>query len=640
MSFRGSSSSSTGSPQGLKRGRTGALATNAFIFEYWSDRKFDAYGPAEQTALNDELAKDPRPDQVALPGGKYELHDFSEAHLGKAVQVNLATRFERTVRIKPPYRLPGANTAPLPVGDFRFQYFDNGWKSYAREVEKELQLFAQSAPPPSQIFFVTHGKAYWLLGMDKLAAGEQLMQMNVKTSMTRPVRMLAAAAAAPTPSLSGAYPASGAMSAPVAPPTSTFLGRSNGRGSGARRPPSMTSPGPSVGSCSRGFPSGSASSSTWSTSSAGSPPGSSTRPPRSFPGMSMRGRGGTGRWQPSWGANSGSSAGAATAAGSVSFAVCNADFRILSKPTGGAGGCMGGTYESLHEDACTVLLDAWRRRPRPESVRLPSEHVVEEFHLLELDGAGVRHPDTGMWMPIELHLPFPASGRVQLPEELDSDTAFDLTSCGCSLTNEQVAQLPVTNASSDRECAICRCELEVDNQGGNPVEEIFQLQCHHVYHRRCLEQWFNTRRRCPECQRDFGKVIGDQPRHGTMEWHTEPFPLAGHRAQETIIVQFDFPPGVSDSGDAYEGRRPKGYLPGNAQGAILLELFKVAFRRRVMFGLGNSMTSGTYRPTFNIHIKTSTHRGMVGHGYPDPEYFQRSLEELRTNGVTIDDLPE
>merc|ERR1719174_1001042 len=124
-----------------------------------------------------------------------------------------------------------------------------------------------------------------------------------------------------------------------------------------------------------------------------------------------------------------------------------------------------------------------------------------------------------------------------------------------------------------------------------------------------------------------------------MEWRSEPCPLPGHRAPQMIIVDFSFPPGTSDAGDWYDGRRPKCYLPGNVQGAILLELFKVAFRRRVMFGLGNSMTTGRYRPTFNIHIKTSTHRGAVGHGYPDDDYFRRSLEELRTNGVTIADLP-
>jgi deltex-like protein len=134
-------------------------------------------------------------------------------------------------------------------------------------------------------------------------------------------------------------------------------------------------------------------------------------------------------------------------------------------------------------------------------------------------------------------------------------------------------------------------------------------------------------------------VIGDQPRQGIFEWRIEPFSLPGHSATETIVIEFNFPPGLDEAGRRYDGRKPKGYLPGNVQGAILLELFKVAFRRRVMFGLGQSMTTSAYRPTFNIHIKTSTHRGTTGHGYPDDDYLQRSLEELRDNGITMADLP-
>merc|ERR1712050_744153 len=111
-------------------------------------------------------------------------------------------------------------------------------------------------------------------------------------------------------------------------------------------------------------------------------------------------------------------------------------------------------------------------------------------------------------------------------------------------------------------------------------------------------------------------------------------------ANGAIVVKFDFPPGVDQSGRPYFGRQETGYLPGNVQGVLLLELFKVAFQRCVMFGLGNSMTFGTYRPTFNIHVKTSRTGGMTGHGYPDKGYFGRCLDELRSNGVTLNDLPK
>lgn len=315
---------------------------------------------------------------------------------------------------------------------------------------------------------------------------------------------------------------------------------------------------------------------------------------------------------------------------------------------------MGGVYETLHPDAQAALLQAWRRSPREDQVQLPSGDIVDGFLKLEEDVAGCWNKASGTrtWLPIELHVPMPTAGSVRLPDELDLDTAFTLSSHGSHLSAQEIADLAPTNGT-ECECSICRCDLKTDESGDstatNPNDNaatnadhcVFRLHCGHVYHRPCLEQWFATKRRCPECQKDFGKVTGDQPRIGLLEWHTEPFSLPGHpRSKETLVIEFSFPPGTSDSGVPYDGRRPKCYLPGNVQGAILLELFKVAFRRRVMFGLGHSMTLGTYRPTFNVHIKTSTHRGTTGHGYPDDDYFQRCLEELKTNGVTMADLPD
>lgn len=314
-------------------------------------------------------------------------------------------------------------------------------------------------------------------------------------------------------------------------------------------------------------------------------------------------------------------------------------------------GYLANVFETVHPDAQQVLLQAWRQNPRPESVTLPSGDVVDGFLKLEEDAAGCWNSNSGCrtWLPVELHVPLPSPGKIQLPDELDTDTGFNMASHGSYLTAQEVADLPPTNGG-EAECPICRCEFKSDDaasvanpsnaSGSSSSAEVFRLECGHVYHANCLETWFATRRRCPECQKDFGKVTGDQPRVGCLEWHTEQFPLPGHdRTNQTIVIEFSFPAGTSDAGEAYDGRRPKGYLPGNVQGVVLLELFKVAFRRRVMFGLGHSMTLGTYRPTFNIHIKTSTHRGAVGHGYPDDDYFQRCLQELQTNGVTMGDLP-
>jgi len=316
------------------------------------------------------------------------------------------------------------------------------------------------------------------------------------------------------------------------------------------------------------------------------------------------------------------------------------------------------------------LLAAWLRHPRPDQVPLPGGAIVENFTELEFDRATIRtvatngarspgrmHPNSpgghGSYpAPLKLEVKMPSAGNIQLPDELDDDTA-DFGSFGHFLSSAQVQQ-QFTTASAGNTCSICLTELCDDtsacsstndvvmtNAGDLASEEqmVFQLQCGHAYHAQCLKQWFHTKRKCPQCQQSFGKVFGTQPKTGLMSWSFERGSLPGHpNSTETIVVRFDFPGDVDDDGNTFQGRREKGFLPGDAQGAILLELFKVAFRRRSMFGLGNSMMNGTYRPTFNIHIKTRTDRGVAGHGYPDPDYFKRSMDELSSSGVSLADL--
>jgi len=345
----------------------------------------------------------------------------------------------------------------------------------------------------------------------------------------------------------------------------------------------------------------------------------------------------------------------------------------------------------LPPESQIVLRESWRMEPRPQQVQLPSGEVIEGFGDLELGGAGmtslVAATNSGGSFPFQvrgqsrpsskgpnfrtlvLDVPVPPAGQISLPEDLDVDAACDPLAHGRLLSNKEVVALHTRGPEANK-CSICLADMEPSSgnwtnavssvamprfsnavpsheaedvemlDATSAVSQVIEMQCGHAYHCECISQWFEQKRRCPQCQRDFGKVVGDQPRTGTFSWQLAPFPLPGHpNAKETIVIEFDFPPGTTDQGVQFEGRKPRGYLPGNAQGIVLLELFKVAFRRCVMFGLGNSMTFGTLRPTFNIHIKTSTSRGTVGHGYPDPSYFQRSLEELRANGVTIADLP-
>jgi hypothetical protein len=114
--------------------------------------------------------------------------------------------------------------------------------------------------------------------------------------------------------------------------------------------------------------------------------------------------------------------------------------------------------------------------------------------------------------------------------------------------------------------------------------------------------------------------------------------LSGHPNSFTIVLNFRFPPGRDVLGQQYRGRTQRSYLPHDESGKLVLELFKLAFRRRVLFDLRMSSSDNKYWPAFNIHLKTAVSGGPEKFGFPDTGYFQRVMEELRENGVTVADL--
>jgi len=67
----------------------------------------------------------------------------------------------------------------------------------------------------------------------------------------------------------------------------------------------------------------------------------------------------------------------------------------------------------------------------------------------------------------------------------------------------------------------------------------------------------------------------------------------------------------------------------------VLELLKEAWRRRLTFTVGTSVTTGEQNVVVwnEIHHKTSPTNDR-GHGYPDPNYLDNVLGELAAQGVT------
>eukprot|EP00927_Polykrikos_kofoidii_P043769 TRINITY_DN37863_c0_g1_i2.p1 TRINITY_DN37863_c0_g1~~TRINITY_DN37863_c0_g1_i2.p1 ORF type:complete len:498 (-),score=84.09 TRINITY_DN37863_c0_g1_i2:58-1551(-) len=496
--------------------------SSPLVFQFWDNSAFADFGSTDQALLDQHFGCRPRPREVGL-SNQYSVFDFDAVEYGAAYQVNRSTGFQRRVRLRPPFQIPGA-PPPLAVGRVHFQYLDprGGWQDFEGPTNGFIATQALNcSPAPAQVCFPMLRQLWCLTGLHLLARGGDLrscplLLVNLRTGATVRVRM---------------------------------------------------------------------------TSSTG-----------------------------------------LAAGGDAASPSVDAVFRVE------AGSRKAWRFPSPEVQA--QLGRAWRLRQRPDAFDLCNGERVEGFSGLERDNAVLvnRH---GQRVALELLLPAPTPGKISLPAEIDVDEV-PFTSFGRVLRNGDVeAALRSSSSDGDRSCLICQCEMEVES--GAAAEDdstVFTLECTHSFHVDCLRQWFERKRRCPQCMRDYGKVFGTQPRLGSLEWRPEDFQLPGcPKATSTLIVAFKFPAGHDSNGQRYEKREPFCYLPGDTQGFLLLELYKIAFRRLVMFGLGTSLTLDTYRPTYNIHIKTSRHRGDTGHGFPDEGYFGRCVEELEANGVVLADLP-
>ena len=70
----------------------------------------------------------------------------------------------------------------------------------------------------------------------------------------------------------------------------------------------------------------------------------------------------------------------------------------------------------------------------------------------------------------------------------------------------------------------------------------------------------------------------------------------------------------------------------------MLTLLAEAFRRKLTFKVGTSITTGQSNVVVwqGIHHKTSIYGGPTSFGYPDPTYFNRVMEELAARSLTED----
>jgi len=133
--------------------------------------------------------------------------------------------------------------------------------------------------------------------------------------------------------------------------------------------------------------------------------------------------------------------------------------------------------------------------------------------------------------------------------------------------------------------------------------------------------------KCPFCQTcSIGEEIGNCP-NGRMEVSNSPARCPGYEAYSTLVINYS----VQDP--KYSVHRTA-YLPNSPEGNRILNLLRIAWDRRLIFTIGNSLGSGRENVlVWNIHHKTSVNGGVQAYGFPDLTYFQRVLDELKQYGI-------
>ncbi|XP_052772408.1 uncharacterized protein LOC128211541 [Mya arenaria] len=199
---------------------------------------------------------------------------------------------------------------------------------------------------------------------------------------------------------------------------------------------------------------------------------------------------------------------------------------------------------------------------------------------------------------------------------------------------EGTAAAGATSSTNADHCVICM----------DDVTEPKTLPCGHIFCTECIDGYFKTGKQvCPTCFRVVGIVTGDQP-YGSMHIYKVKRNCSGYYGNGSIAIAYNFKDGMqqeqhSNPGAWYKGITRTAYLPDNREGKTVCRLLKEAFRRRLIFTIGRSRTTGQEGViTWNdIHHKTD-HRPNTQFGYPDSTYLARVTEELAAKGVTEEQI--
>lgn len=216
----------------------------------------------------------------------------------------------------------------------------------------------------------------------------------------------------------------------------------------------------------------------------------------------------------------------------------------------------------------------------------------------------------------------------------------------------------VVESPPDDMCSICMWSLtevsgyleeetsaRISQQSGVQSDGVVSLNlCKHQFHLACVREMaksFPQFLECPNCKTLHGEKLGNQP-PGNMNVTTLRSSLPGHPDCGTIQITYNISSGIQGPEHPHPGRPyhtigfPRtAYIPNNEKGKKVLRLLREAWRRRLIFTVGSSVTTGLDNcVTWNeIHHKTEWNNSR-GHGYPDPGYLDNTLKELALHGVT------
>lgn len=217
----------------------------------------------------------------------------------------------------------------------------------------------------------------------------------------------------------------------------------------------------------------------------------------------------------------------------------------------------------------------------------------------------------------------------------DGETKDNQAECfieGCTQSAEQEQNdEPTSRIENLKVCKICQEDTLTS-------DEFVKLKnCGHELCKTCFERMNKVQPKCPFCQKWFDKPIGEQPLDGSMNVKLINRSLSGFNGYETLEITYSFPDGIQQAnhpnpGKPYAGINRIAYLPYTIKGKHVLKLLKIAFDCKLVFTIGDSIsTSAKDVITWNdIHHKTSISGEF---GYPDNEYLERVTAELKAKGI-------